>query len=172
MFGGKRLFQIILSKLPCTHHVKRELKLTNADKNRGDREGYETVEEMQCHCHFVCSWSGTMPLTFYYETSSRKWNRPKPQSSKRPSSKRTILLFLTWQRWKFRMSALWSSLTETPKSERNCQGDVVTRVHPVQKKASHLLCTLPGFSKAQPAGGCLILGITLITFLCVIHKPG
>lgn len=52
MFGGMRLFQIILSKLPCTHHVKRELKLTNADKNRGDIEGYETVKEMQCHVIF------------------------------------------------------------------------------------------------------------------------
>ena len=78
MFGGMRLFQSILSKLPCTHHVKRELKLANADKNGQDREGCEAVKEMQCHCHFVCSWSSTMPLTLYYETSSRKWSRLKP----------------------------------------------------------------------------------------------
>lgn len=65
-----------------------------------------------------------------------------------------LLLLLTWQRWKFRMSAWWSSLTKAHKSELNCQGDVVTRVHPIQKKKERVptYCThCQRCSKTQPA---------------------
>lgn len=37
------------------------------------------------------------------------------------------------------MSALLSSLTEAHKSELNCQSDVVTRAHPIQKKKGKAL---------------------------------
>lgn len=47
MFGSRRLFQIILSKLPCTHHIKRELKLTNQIKTEETERAMKQLKK--CH---------------------------------------------------------------------------------------------------------------------------